>query len=59
MYLFKYPIVYIYQDFLDAKKVLFCVIKGLFQFKHKNLSHSFRIQQSFFSVLPGTRGFLN
>ena len=35
MYVFKYPIMYIYQDILDAKKALFCVIKGLFQFKRK------------------------
>ena len=26
---------YIYQDILDAKKALFCVIKGPFQFKRK------------------------
>ena len=42
LYLFKYPIMYIYQDILVAKKVLFCVIKGLFHFKRKNLSHWFR-----------------
>ena len=33
---------YIYQEVLDAKKALFCVIKGLFQFKRKILSHWFR-----------------
>ena len=60
MYLFKYHIMYIYQDILDAKMASFCVIKRLFQFKPKNLSHWFkRIQQSFFSVFPGTPGFLN
>ena len=39
MYWLIYPIIYIYQEFLDAKKTLFCVIKGLFQFKHKIISH--------------------
>ena len=41
MYLFKYPIMYIYQYILDTIKALFCVIKGLFHFKRKNLSHWF------------------
>ena len=42
MYFFKYPIMYIYQDILDAKKALFYAIKGLFQFKRKSLNHWFR-----------------
>ena len=42
MYLFKFPIMYIYQEILDTKKALFCIIKGLFQFKRKNLSHWFK-----------------
>ena len=51
---------YIYQDILDAKKVLFCVIMGLFQFKRKNLSLVYKNLTSFFSqVFPGTPGFLN
>ena len=56
MYLFKYPFMYIYQDILDTKKALFCVIKGLFLFKRINLSHSFKRILTFFSqffpVLP-------
>ena len=31
---------YMYQEILDTKKP--CIIKGLFQFKRKNLSHLFR-----------------
>ena len=42
MYVFKFPIMYIYQEILDTKKALFCIIKGLLQFKCKNLSHWFR-----------------
>ena len=33
MYLRKFPIMYIYQEILDTKKALFCIIKGLLQFK--------------------------
>ena len=33
---------YVYQQFLDAKKALVFVIKGLFQFKRKNISHWFK-----------------
>ena len=32
---------YIYQDILDAKKALFCAIKGLFQFK-RNIKSEMR-----------------
>ena len=42
MYLFKYPIMYTDQEFVHAKKALFCVIKELFQFKRKIISHWFR-----------------
>ena len=42
MYLFKFPIMYIYQEILDTKKALFCSIKGLLQFERKSLSHFFR-----------------
>ena len=31
MYLFKLPILGIYQEILDTKKALFCIIKGLLQ----------------------------
>ena len=35
------PKMYIYQEILDTKKALFCIIKELLQFKRKNLSHWF------------------
>ena len=42
MYVFKHPIMYIYRDILDAKGRYSVSLKGLFQFKRKNLSHWFR-----------------
>ena len=33
---------HIYQEILDTKMVLFCIIQGLLQFKRKNLVHLFR-----------------
>ena len=48
---------------MDGKKLIekfLCFIKGLFQFKRKNLSHWFRrIYQYIFSFCPDTLGLLN
>ena len=43
---------YIYKDILDTKKALFCVIKGLFQFKRKNPSHLEEFNNLFSQFFP-------
>ena len=56
MYLFKYPIMYIYQDILDAKKALFCVIKDCFSLNLKvsviGLEEFNNLFSQFFPVHP-------